>query len=568
MDKRLCAQRLKATCLSKLLVFHLQPLLLFSAKLHCWPHTEGRPRITDGRPGLQMAGHASIWCKALFLCSENSSSKGDKYLQKWTVGGLPPRTVFIAIEETRKIARACVSRVPRNNHSGAYFIHPEVKPAQGRISRVLRNNHLGAYFIRPEVKPAQGRVSRVLRNNHSGVYFICPEAKPVQGRVSRVLRNNHSGAYFVRPERFSSISAKQIGDSSEPFQSYSRTREVDSEELLEQLPALQQLLYDLIGCWVLKESLKIYCAINDGVINLVDKLREAPRMVSSPRETLANSVFPLFLILILYCYLVIALAHVILSGQELEDNDDISAISELLKRLLVKDLDNLKYLSCLDLMPQGLTSSNDGTLVLLATPEAATSVAYVLRSSNGNALSNMGFQFRPSIGNGIRCKRCKIYDESYDELLKEASLASTKGFGEIYGANCSMTHEDLIVFHNNANKPTASNRPATPESNNLPIGRPSSGLAFIKPKGYSASKDIQFIESSVLVRGKTPTAAITKADMEQLAQNRGNAMQHYKEKKKYRRYDKHIRYELKKARADTRKRVKGRFVKASEAPDG
>lgn len=34
------------------------------------------------------------------------------------------------------------------------------------------------------------------------------------------------------------------------------------------------------------------------------------------------------------------------------------------------------------------------------------------------------------------------------------------------------------------------------------------------------------------------------------------------------RYDKHIRYESRKARADTRKRVKGRFVKASEVADG
>ncbi|XP_033510816.1 putative clathrin assembly protein At5g57200 isoform X2 [Nicotiana tomentosiformis] len=68
---------------------------------------------------------------------------------------------------------------------------------------------------------------------------------------------------------------------------HSRTRLLNGEELLEQLPALQQLLYRLICCQpeggacynfliqyalalVLKESFKIYCAINDGIINLVD----------------------------------------------------------------------------------------------------------------------------------------------------------------------------------------------------------------------------------------------------------------------------------------------------------
>ncbi|KAK4772544.1 hypothetical protein SAY86_014319 [Trapa natans] len=75
---------------------------------------------------------------------------------------------------------------------------------------------------------------------------------------------------------------------------YSRTQDVDSEELLERLPALQHLLYRLMGCrpegaavgnyliqyalaLVLKESFKIYCAINDGIINLVDKFFEMPR---------------------------------------------------------------------------------------------------------------------------------------------------------------------------------------------------------------------------------------------------------------------------------------------------
>ncbi|XP_077243995.1 zinc finger protein CONSTANS-LIKE 9-like isoform X2 [Tasmannia lanceolata] len=53
------------------------------------------------------------------------------------------------------------------------------------------------------------------------------------------------------------------------------------------------------------------------------------------------------------------------------------------------------------------------------------------------------------------------------------------------------------------------------------------------------------------------------ADLENShSEARGNAMMRYKEKKKVRMYDKRIRYASRKARADVRKRVKGRFVKA------
>ncbi|KAK7330057.1 hypothetical protein VNO77_24242 [Canavalia gladiata] len=73
-----------------------------------------------------------------------------------------------------------------------------------------------------------------------------------------------------------------------------RTKDLDTAELLEQLPALQQLLFRVIGCqpqgaavnnfviqlalsMVASESIKIYQAISDGTANMVDKFFEMQR---------------------------------------------------------------------------------------------------------------------------------------------------------------------------------------------------------------------------------------------------------------------------------------------------
>ncbi|KAJ0257926.1 Zinc finger protein CONSTANS-LIKE 15 [Hirschfeldia incana] len=84
--------------------------------------------------------------------------------------------------------------------------------------------------------------------------------------------------------------------------------------------------------------------------------------------------------------------------------------------------------------------------------------------------------------------------------------------------------------------------------------------------GSNSSNELRFTENTAGTSCyKTSRVVAAKADLEQLARNRGKAMQRYKEKRNNRRYDKTIRYESRKARADTRLRVKGRFVKASEA---
>lgn len=75
---------------------------------------------------------------------------------------------------------------------------------------------------------------------------------------------------------------------------HSRNRVLNVEQLLEQLPALQELLYRLVCCQpegaarynylvqyafalVVKESFKVYCTINDGIIMLVDTYFDMPK---------------------------------------------------------------------------------------------------------------------------------------------------------------------------------------------------------------------------------------------------------------------------------------------------
>ncbi|XP_058092249.1 putative zinc finger protein CONSTANS-LIKE 11 [Magnolia sinica] len=71
-------------------------------------------------------------------------------------------------------------------------------------------------------------------------------------------------------------------------------------------------------------------------------------------------------------------------------------------------------------------------------------------------------------------------------------------------------------------------------------------------------------ESLIFLTGKSPWASNLETTCPQA---RHKAKIRYNEKKKTRMFGKQIRYASRKARADTRKRVKGRFVKAGEAYD-
>ncbi|THU67424.1 hypothetical protein C4D60_Mb05t24480 [Musa balbisiana] len=78
---------------------------------------------------------------------------------------------------------------------------------------------------------------------------------------------------------------------------------------------------------------------------------------------------------------------------------------------------------------------------------------------------------------------------------------------------------------------------------------------------------IQEQKSDMLLMGKPPWYFAGSGSFSLPASSRECALMRYKEKKKSRKFEKRVRYALRKARADIRRRVKGRFVKAGDAYD-
>ncbi|XP_038985639.1 zinc finger protein CONSTANS-LIKE 10-like isoform X1 [Phoenix dactylifera] len=98
--------------------------------------------------------------------------------------------------------------------------------------------------------------------------------------------------------------------------------------------------------------------------------------------------------------------------------------------------------------------------------------------------------------------------------------------------------------------------------------RSSLSLSFSGLTGESSAGDYQDCGmSSMLFMGEPPWCPTGPESSSYTPAGRDSAVMRYKEKKKIRQFEKKIRYASRKARADVRRRVKGRFVKAGEAYD-
>ncbi|KAK2361607.1 hypothetical protein P8452_65292 [Trifolium repens] len=150
--------------------------------------------------------------------------------------------------------------------------------------------------------------------------------------------------------------------------------------------------------------------------------------------------------------------------------------------------------------------------------------------------------------------------------VENASLSIPKSLQDMHNMNCSTLGDDILSRNNQSDQSSSSHVKKKVESNKKTRDELSSESRLIESITYSGADKVPVMDH--LLSGSEYVSNINaKVSLEEQARNRGDAMLRYKEKKKTRRFDKHIRYESRKARADTRKRVRGRFVKASDTND-
>ncbi|KAG2405185.1 Zinc finger protein [Vigna angularis] len=149
----------------------------------------------------------------------------------------------------------------------------------------------------------------------------------------------------------------------------------------------------------------------------------------------------------------------------------------------------------------------------------------------------------------------------------DAAKTNDNGYGAQVGDLLWTFDPNYQPPQNQSDQSSSSHAKKKEESNKKARGGLSSESKLLESIPYSDTNNVVVMEH--LVGGNANVSTLkARVSVEELAKNRGNAMLRYKEKKKSRRYDKHIRYESRKARADTRKRVRGRFVKASDVQAG
>ncbi|KAI3456605.1 hypothetical protein Pfo_013268 [Paulownia fortunei] len=178
------------------------------------------------------------------------------------------------------------------------------------------------------------------------------------------------------------------------------------------------------------------------------------------------------------------------------------------------------------------------------------------------------------------------YDALFDECLDDpqqffenGGIDSLFGIGNLHGTECNVecVHVAKASSTKNETMQQACSNPVSADSitscksdQNACFPGPAQSTLSLSFSGLNGECNIEDHpecgEFSMVIIEEHP-CNIPCPENQLLSASRDGAVLRYKEKRKARKFDKKIRYASRKARADVRKRVKGRFVKAGDPYD-
>ncbi|KAK8717829.1 hypothetical protein V6N13_045083 [Hibiscus sabdariffa] len=177
------------------------------------------------------------------------------------------------------------------------------------------------------------------------------------------------------------------------------------------------------------------------------------------------------------------------------------------------------------------------------------------------------------------------YEELFGVALNHSELFENGGMDSLFGtkhmsatdSNCqgAVVAEDSSRGPLNAIQPACSNAASVDSKLSsktdsvlyFTARQDHSSFSFSGLTGESSRGDYQDCGASSMLLMGEPSWCPPSAEGPFPSATRSDAVMRYKEKKKTRKFEKQVRYASRKARADVRKRVKGRFVKAGGAYD-
>lgn len=239
----------------------------------------------------------------------------------------------------------------------------------------------------------------------------------------------------------------------------------------------------------------------------------------------------------------------------------------------------------------GLMSLTENNMRQNALAPAVNSTPHILDQPAGSSNASLPKLCCPGTKDTELSEENDLYDdfnmdevdlnfENYEELFgvslsHSEELFENGGIDSLFGMKEMSAAEGSSVGHFNSTQPACSNAASADSiasTKTEPIlcftgMQGQSNLSFSGLTGESSPGDYQDCgASSMLLMGEPPWCSPCPESSYQSG-NRNDAVMRYKEKKKTRKFEKRVRYASRKARADVRKRVKGRFVKAGEIYD-